>query len=253
MTRAVVLTAGRGSRLGLGLPKALVEFAGRRLVDWQLPVLRPRTSAVGLVTGFRADLFEGFPGVELFHNERHATTSMVASLFSAAEWLDGTEDLLVVYADVLFEPVAIEALTQQVNGDIGIVVNTKWHELWAARFADPLVDAESLRLDEEGAVVEIGRRPRCLADVQAQYMGLVRIAAPTHDLVLRYWGSDRERLSATSMTDFLQRLVDDGVRVRTDPVAGGWIEFDSETDLRLYRSLHEQGRLARFIDLSVIR
>jgi 2-C-methyl-D-erythritol 4-phosphate cytidylyltransferase len=40
MSIALILAAGSGERLGLGRPKALVELAGRPLVDWSIDVLR---------------------------------------------------------------------------------------------------------------------------------------------------------------------------------------------------------------------
>jgi 2-C-methyl-D-erythritol 4-phosphate cytidylyltransferase len=40
MSIALILAAGSGERLGLGRPKALVELAGRPLVEWSIEVLR---------------------------------------------------------------------------------------------------------------------------------------------------------------------------------------------------------------------
>jgi 2-C-methyl-D-erythritol 4-phosphate cytidylyltransferase len=40
MTVALLLAAGSGERLGAGVPKALVELAGRPLLDWSLDALR---------------------------------------------------------------------------------------------------------------------------------------------------------------------------------------------------------------------
>jgi 2-C-methyl-D-erythritol 4-phosphate cytidylyltransferase len=40
MTVALILAAGSGERLGAGRPKALVELAGRPLVQWSIDVLR---------------------------------------------------------------------------------------------------------------------------------------------------------------------------------------------------------------------
>ncbi len=58
MTVALLLAAGSGERLGAGRPKALVELAGRSLLDWSLDALR-RTDGVAeivvaLPTGVRA-------------------------------------------------------------------------------------------------------------------------------------------------------------------------------------------------------
>ncbi|MEV8440903.1 phosphocholine cytidylyltransferase family protein [Actinosynnema sp. NPDC051121] len=252
MTRALVLAAGRGSRLGRDVPKALVEFAGRELLAWQLDVLRPRASEVGVVTGYRAELFE-HRGLRLFHNDRHASTNMVASLFAADRWLDGAEDLLVVYGDVLFEPTVVEALLDRAHEDVAISVNTRWRALWEARFEEPLTDAETLRIGPDREVVEIGRRPRDLSEVEAQYMGVLHLPATTHSTFTRHWVGHEQALATTSMTEFLQLLVDDGVTIRTTEVEGGWVEFDTAVDYSLYEHLLAAGALDRFIDLSALR
>ena len=39
MTVALIVAAGRGERLGAGRPKALVELAGRPLLQWSIDAL----------------------------------------------------------------------------------------------------------------------------------------------------------------------------------------------------------------------
>ena len=39
MTVALIVAAGRGERLGAGRPKALVELAGRPLLQWSVDAL----------------------------------------------------------------------------------------------------------------------------------------------------------------------------------------------------------------------
>jgi 2-C-methyl-D-erythritol 4-phosphate cytidylyltransferase len=60
MSIALILAAGSGERLGLSRPKALVELAGRPLVDWSIEVLRDvagiETIVVALPPGTRAPL-----------------------------------------------------------------------------------------------------------------------------------------------------------------------------------------------------
>ena len=51
--RALILAAGTGSRLGLGVPKALVPVAGRPIIEWQLDALMGHEITV--VAGHMAD------------------------------------------------------------------------------------------------------------------------------------------------------------------------------------------------------
>jgi 2-C-methyl-D-erythritol 4-phosphate cytidylyltransferase len=60
MTIALILAAGRGERLGAGRPKALVELAGRPLVQWSTDALREVDGMASIVVamppGVRAPL-----------------------------------------------------------------------------------------------------------------------------------------------------------------------------------------------------
>jgi choline kinase len=88
--RALILAAGRGSRMGaLGdvRPKCLVELDGRPLLDRQLAALRTGGAReIGIVRGYRKDMLND-PALTYFDNDRWAETNMVMSLACAAEWL----------------------------------------------------------------------------------------------------------------------------------------------------------------------
>jgi hypothetical protein len=48
-----------------------------------------------------------------------------------------------------------------------VTVDLRWRELWERRIADPLADAETLRMARTAGSSKIGGRPRCFADIQA--------------------------------------------------------------------------------------
>jgi len=90
MMRALILAAGRGSRLGLHTedrPKCLVELADKPLIRRQIEALRGGgVSTVGIVRGYLADRIN-IEDVTYFENPRWAETNMVMSLAAAAPWL----------------------------------------------------------------------------------------------------------------------------------------------------------------------
>ena len=89
MMRAVILAAGRGSRMGAlteAMPKCLTELAGRPLLAMQCAALAAAgASEVGIVTGYRAELL-ALPGLSRFHNPRWDTTNMVWTNEPAVAW-----------------------------------------------------------------------------------------------------------------------------------------------------------------------
>ncbi|MBW3086332.1 CTP:phosphoglutamine cytidylyltransferase [Austwickia sp. TVS 96-490-7B] len=234
--RAIILCAGRGSRLEdatADRPKALVELAGAPLIERQIAALRAAgASDIAVVTGWQADsvmtyLHDAGKPLHQFHNSFWATTSMVDSLRCAASWLE-EESCLVSYGDIVYAPLDAYRLSLS-SAPITIAYDEQWLEQWSERFADPLADAESFTRDGGGDLLEIGSHPSTIADVEGQYMGLIRFTP-------QGW-MDFCALTQTSqprhMTDALNRAVQAGLRVATYAVRGPWWEFDRPDDLVL--------------------
>lgn len=249
--RAVILAAGEGTRLRPHTndrPKCLVELAGRPLLAWQLDALHAaRVTDVTIVTGYRADQIT--VGTRRVHNDRYDDTNMVASLMCARAAFDGTDDVLVAYGDIVYEPRLVTALVES-DARVGVLVDRAWRSLWELRMDDPLSDAETLRVDDRGRLRELGRVPSSYADIEGQYVGLIRVAAdeaptwPQRFDALNpagpYEGRDRDHMF---MTAFIQILIDADVPVDAVMVDGGWLEVDTCEDLDMYRVLHASGAL----------
>jgi L-glutamine-phosphate cytidylyltransferase len=237
-TSAVILAAGRGSRLGeitRDQPKCLTPLAGRPLLEWQLAALRAAgVERIAIVTGYLAERLQPF-GSTLFHNARWADTNMVASLVCAAEWLEaGTT--VVSYSDIVYGPAVVRKL-MAARDDVAISYDRSWLSLWQLRFDDPLRDAETFRADQEGRLLAIGERPQTLDQVQGQFMGLIRFTPAGWQRACSAWQAgqpaQRDRLD---MTGLLRRMLERGERIGAVPVDGGWCEVDSIEDLRHYET-----------------
>ena len=106
--KAVILAAGRGSRLGertKDRPKCMCMLGGRTLLDRCLDSLEQAgiwREETGIVTGYRSELFT-VPGVTYFHNPHWERTNMFYSLTMAKDWLE-REDCIVCYSDIVFHP-----------------------------------------------------------------------------------------------------------------------------------------------------
>ena len=78
--RAVILAAGRGSRLQAyteRAPKCLAELGGMTLIGRQLATLRDAgITDIVIATGYRGGMLE-VPGTRRVHNPRWETTNMV--------------------------------------------------------------------------------------------------------------------------------------------------------------------------------
>ena len=238
--KAIILAAGQGKRLRpftSDRPKCLVEIAGTTLLDLQLEVLRSRgIDEIVLVGGYRSQMLRD-KGSRLYVNPRFAETNMAWTLFCAEKELNG--NVIVTYGDIVYSGEVLDRLIAS-PADIGVAIDLAWESYWNVRNTNPLDDAESLRLGNDGRIREIGGRPGSLDEIEGQYMGLMKF---THEglkslesvakRLLVQLKSGAVPLENSFMTDLLQIAIDSGVRVDSVPVHGRWVEVDTVSDLHL--------------------
>ncbi|MGA0584931.1 MAG: hypothetical protein ACO2ER_13635, partial [Castellaniella sp.] len=142
---------------------------------------------------------------------------------------------IISYSDIFYEPKAVSLLMAS-RSDLAITYDPDWLEIWRKRFADPLSDAETFRLNADGTLAEIGNKADSTQAIQGQYMGLLRIGPAGWAEISRI----REALPDAArdgmhMTGTLQAIIQaERMPVDAVPYRGTWGEIDNETDLQAY-------------------
>ena len=256
---AILLAAGRGERLRPytdDRPKCLVELGGMTLLERQLATLRGcGIEDIVIITGYRDDTLKS-GGLRRAHNARWQTTNMVETLFCAEDTFG--DDMIVAYTDIVYEPRILAALLDSAD-DCSVVVDRAWRTYWEHRYSDPLIDAESLQIDNDGRITEIGGPVADADEIDARYVGLMRFRGPgigalksTRAIlgsVPRQWMEERPIVQAY-MTDLLMEMILTGHAVHAVETEGGWLEIDTVDDYENARFMMTQGTLARFYDPS---
>lgn len=238
--KAIVLAAGRGSRLGSltdDKPKCLVSINRRTLLDRAISALRAGgVSSIAVVGGYRSELVSPFAD-HLFLNPTWSSSGIFSSLCRAQTWLEG-ETCLVTYSDIFFGSGIVRALSK-IEAPIAIAFDPNAVELWRQRFSNPLADLETFAISPSGYVSEIGGRPKDFAEVQGQYMGLLRIHPVGWQALLDARATlERERQPLADMTTLLSIALARGITIAAVPTEEPWGEVDTPQDIAVYERLY---------------
>jgi len=142
----VISCAGIGSRLGLGLTKALVQINGRSLISWQLELFKD-VEDLRIVIGFQAnDIIEEVrkyrDDVTFVFNHRYFETKTGASFYLGAR--HANEYILEWDGDLLVHP-----------DDVKMILETDGEFLcYSDKTSD---DAVFVKVDEQGNVLSFSR------------------------------------------------------------------------------------------------
>ena len=249
----IILGAGQGLRLRpltSNKPKCLVQVGGKPILEWTISAAKAvGFSKVVVVGGHGIESLMSY-GVTVIYNDRHRDTNMVRSLFCAEQYF-GSE-FLVSYGDIVYHSDILRRLSESTD-DISVVVDDDWVDYWRKRFADPLEDAEKLRI-EKGTIVEIGGKTRNIQDIHSQYIGLLGFRANGVEALRKCYADaikaeqngclcfgGAQTVDGMFMTDLLQGMIDKGLRLSPLRIKGGWAEIDNLSDQRLADEMAAKG------------
>lgn len=258
--KTILLAAGQGTRLRPYTdtkPKCMVELAGKPLLHHQMDALEQcgiKKDSTVVVGGYRADDLDS-KGADIVINPRYDSTNMVATLFCARDYMQPGEDLLISYGDIVYEPKVLQSVLN-CEAPACLAADREWKRLWQLRMDDPLSDAETFMMNKHGSVTELGKEPESYDQVQAQYMGLVKIRGDkVGDFIAAYDAMDRNKtydgkdFDNMYLTSFIQHLINRDWDIKACLVDNGWLEVDTVEELEIYYKMHQEDKLASYCKL----
>lgn len=246
--KVIILAAGQGTRLRPytdHVPKCMVQAAGKPLLLWHLDTIEAcGIKQIGLVAGYKAEVIID-KRVDKIINEKYKTTNMIVSLFCAEKYLNG--NVIIAYGDIVYSTDVLKSLMDDPR-DIVVACDEGWESYWSERFEDPLSDAETFIKGPNGTVRSLGKKTTNKADVQGQYIGLIKLSARGCELIKsayyradvgkfninNVWDSGRS-LEMAYMTDLLNHLASKN-ELYYKSIDRGWVEVDDHTDLEIAKN-----------------
>jgi choline kinase len=177
--RAVILSAGQGSRLlplTADRPKCLLPLRSRTLLQWQVETLAAcGVRDIAVVVGFRAAMVEEH--LASLRRDGLALRTILNPFFNVADnlgscWLARGEmggDFLIVNGDTIFEPAVLQRLLASPPAPITVTIDRK-----------EAYDADDMKVQVEGTrLLDIGKTlPLDIVNGESIGMLLFRGAGP---------------------------------------------------------------------------
>lgn len=244
--KAIVLAAGQGIRLQPltnDMPKCMVPFKGKPIIDYIIDSLKMAgIEDISIVDGYKKEVLEKHlknnNNIKFYTNKFFDKTNMVSTLFCAEIEMDA--DIIISYADIIYNKSIIEKLKAD-KSDFAVIVDKNWKELWQLRMENPLLDAETMKINTNGEIYELGKRASSYEEIEGQYIGLIKISKRFLPEVINFYKTldksaiyDGKDFDNMYMTSFIQLLIDNVQKPVALMIEGGWLEIDSLEDLEIY-------------------
>jgi choline kinase len=234
----LLLAAGMGTRLGElggGMPKALFDAGGKRLIDRALAFAKQLGARERLVVGgFQFDRLAAHLGdlaadVRLFENTQYRAGNLI-TLVTALPHITGS--VFVMNIDHVYRPGVAERIREQAGDEI-----TAFVDFDRALAADDM----KVALDGSRHIAKISKQ---LPTWDCGYVGMTYIPAAHLARYRRAIADVQQTIGESAHVEqVLQRLADDREPVAIGDISGiGWYELDTPEDVA--KALPELSKLA---------
>ena len=242
-TKALIIAAGLGSRLKKhtkDLPKCMLDFGGKTLLQRQLDSYKKNgIKNISLIKGYKREKIN-YKGIKYFENTDYQNNNILNSIFYAENVING--NIIISYSDILFDHSVVKRLLKS-DHDISVVVDIDWRGYYVGRKDHPISEAENVIFNSNNEVEKIGKINTGNEEVHGEFIGMIKLSnrgaeifkEHFHRLKKIYWNKPFQRakiFQKAYLTDFIQELVDIGIKVHCVIIESGWKEIDTVEDYK---------------------
>ena len=242
-SKALIIAAGLGSRLKKhteNLPKCMLDFGGKTLLQRQLESYKQNgIKDISLVRGYKKEKIN-YKDIKYFENKDYKNNNILNSIFYAEKVISG--NIIISYSDILFDKSVVER-TLKSDHDISVVVDIDWRGYYVGRKDHPISEAENVIFNSNNEVEKIGKINTGNQEVHGEFIGMIKLSnrgteifkEHFHRLKKIYWNKPFQRakiFQKAYLTDFIQELVDIGIKVHCVIIESGWKEIDTVEDYK---------------------
>lgn len=251
--KVIIVAAGRGRRRGpetADIPKCMVRVAGQPILHWQLHGF----AAVGLsqvvvVRGYLGDRIEGRgTSLRFVDNRQWLENNILASLMCAGDHLSG--GFFFSYCDIVYTPEVVARLAAHARAKdpapVSLIIDRAWADAYQGRTLHPVSEAELTLVQGQGPesrITRVGKGSVAREQAAGEFIGLAYFSAQGAAALRAVWdkalaagGLDAPfgrapTLRQAYLTDALNAMAAEGVRMDPVFIDGHWREIDTPQDL----------------------
>ena len=240
--KVIIIAAGSATRLGKlteKKPKGLLEINGKSILQRQIDLFKKYDiQDIIIITGPHKKFgLDNVTYVEDIHYEQH---DVLGSLMAANNFLNGR--ILTCYSDILFD----EEILKQIlnfNGEIGIPIDLDWEKNYTDRIQHPKSEADNVILNQT-TILKIKKNISfCNSnEVIGEFLGPVIFSENGSKIFVETYRKLRNThngnfhnspsLKKAYLTDMLQELIDNTIKIDPIIINGKWCEIDTVEDLK---------------------
>jgi len=240
-TKTLIVAAGLGSRLKNhteNLPKCMLDFGGKTLLERQLQVYKDcGIGNITVIRGYKKNKIK-YKNLNYVDNDDYENNNILNSIFYGEKVING--NVIISYSDILFESNVVKRLLDS-DHDISVVVDIDWRGYYVGRKDHPLSEAENVIFNSNNEVVKIGKIATEKEEVHGEFIGMIKLThrgteifkQNFHRVKKLYWNKPFQRakiFQKAYLTDMIQELVDIGIKVHCAIIERGWKEIDTVED-----------------------
>ena len=127
--------------------------------------------------------------------------------------------------------------------DISVVVDIDWRGYYVGRKDHPLSEAENVIFNSNNEVEKIGKINTGKEEVHGEFIGMIKLSDRGTELFKQHFHrlkkfiginlfKEQKVFKKAYLTDFIQELVDIGIKVHCVIIESGWKEIDTVEDYK---------------------
>ena len=154
---------------------------------------------------------------------------MLYSLFLGLK--KSKDDSIVCYSDIYFSKKIFSILKISKN-QISIPIFLNWKKIWKLRNKNFFDDAETLKINKKGYLIEIGNKIKNINDVDGQYMGIIFFKKTAIPKIIEFYNNTIKK-NSMHITEFLNQIKNK-IKIKCKKTRYYWYEFDDYDDLNFF-------------------